>query len=697
MIKKLITLFIIFSLIQETKAQVENDSIELFDNNDFVEIKEVLIQAQRKKMNADKAIYTFDKEALEKARYAKDLLNTLPELQIDFVSNTIKSTKGGITLILINGIESTDMQIRGIKPANVVRVEYFDIPPARWANRADQVVNIITNNPENGYVVGVEYLGAFSTGFLNGSAYANVTRGKHNFSAEYSINLRDYDNRENNNSYRYFLNSDEYFTQENRFDHFGYTFQDAALRYTTVDDKYSFQAKLSMDFLNDFSYVDGTSLFAINKVNANHTTFKHKNSSYIKPTIDLYYSRNLSENDELIFNFVGSKFNTESYELSKEWVTNSGLSVFNNEMNLKASQTSIVGEISHIHKFKKGSLGSGARISTNKIDNELKNLVGETNYKVNYVENYFYSEYADKVDKFSYRIGLGLTNIHNKSAEITRDDWTFSPKIVLGYELNTKQNIRLSSTYFPTSPWSDALSSNVVQMVPNIVRKGNPYLEAQKHFDTSFIYSFNSKYFDLNTSLRYLHKSNAINEYFVYDAGLDAIALTYENADYSDLYRMQISGAIKPFGNDLLTLKVTVSPTSQTIKTSEGKELKKDFIGNNFNLTSVYKNFTFTYQLNFPIYSLDGAFLSTNENNNHLFLSYKLNDWSFTTGMFWIGMPSEYKTKSLDASLVNYTSHTQIWNNKNMFVLGLSYDFATGKRTNMNKKLNNNTADAASF
>lgn len=186
MIKKLITLFIIFSLIQETKAQVENDSIELFDNNDFVEIKEVLIQAQRKKMNADKAIYTFDKEALEKARYAKDLLNTLPELQIDFVSNTIKSTKGGITLILINGIESTDMQIRGIKPVNVVRVEYFDIPPARWANRADQVVNIITNNPENGYVVGAEYLGAFSTGFLNGSAYANVTRGKHNFSAEYS-------------------------------------------------------------------------------------------------------------------------------------------------------------------------------------------------------------------------------------------------------------------------------------------------------------------------------------------------------------------------------------------------------------------------------------------------------------------------------------------------------------------------------
>lgn len=79
------------------KAQNEEvlDSLEVYDP---IEIKEVLIQSQRKKMFADKAVYTFDKAALDKARYAKDLLSTLPELQIDFVSNTITSTKGGITL-----------------------------------------------------------------------------------------------------------------------------------------------------------------------------------------------------------------------------------------------------------------------------------------------------------------------------------------------------------------------------------------------------------------------------------------------------------------------------------------------------------------------------------------------------------------------------------------------------------------------
>ncbi|WP_370288537.1 hypothetical protein [Elizabethkingia sp. JS20170427COW] len=59
------------------------------------QIEEVLIKAQRKKQFTDHASYTFDKEALEKARHSKDLLTTLPELQLDPISNTVTSIKGG--------------------------------------------------------------------------------------------------------------------------------------------------------------------------------------------------------------------------------------------------------------------------------------------------------------------------------------------------------------------------------------------------------------------------------------------------------------------------------------------------------------------------------------------------------------------------------------------------------------------------
>lgn len=100
---------------------------------------------------------------------------------------------------------------------------------------------------------------------------------------------------------------------------------------------------------------------------------------------------------------------------------------------------------------------------------------------------------------------------------------------------------------------------------------------------------------------------------------------------------------------------------------------------------------------NIPVYTLSGAFLSTNENQNHIFANYKMKDWTFTTGMYWLGMPSRYKTKTLDESLVNYMGTTNIYNNRNMFILGIGYDFAKGKKNEVNRKLNNDTAPATTF
>ena len=687
------TLSGIFVFAQEEKQ----DSIDY----NPIEIKEVLIQSQRKKMFADKAVYTFDKAALEKARYAKDLLNTLPELQVDPISNTLKSTKGGTTLFLINGIEATDNQIRSVKPQDVIRVEYFDIPAARYANRADQVVNLITRNPENGYVFGFDATSALSTGFVNGSAYADFTKGKNNLGLEYYINLRDYDNRENNNSYSYSLRNDldeltNYRTNEKRFDHFGYTFQNVLLRYTNSDsDKYTFQAKFYMDILTSFSDVNGNSVFSTNQDSENHTVYKHGNESYTKPTLDLYYSKKIGKKDELNLNFVGSHFNTNSYDFSHEWQTNNQTDVYQYITNLKAKQTAIVGEIAHVHDFRKGKLSSGYRISNNKINNDLENLLGFDNYKVNYLEQYIYSEFSGKTKKLMYRLGLGLTNINNKSKEEKVEDWIFTPKLILGYELTKKQSLRFTSSYKPRKSYSDELSSNVIQIVPNIVQKGNPYLRNQKTWSNNLTHSFNSKYFDLNTTLFYNYKKDAVNRLYVLDE--NRYALTYENAKNGQEYGIQLSGLIKPFGTDLLTLKVVLKPISENLKLENGKTINNDYIWNYFAINSVYKNFSINYSFNIPVYTLNGAFLSTNENSSHLSLAYKMNNWTFSSGMYWVGMPSEYKTKSLNESLVNYTSHTQIWNNKNMFVLGLSYDFATGKKTDVKRKLENETAGAATF
>ncbi|ASW75865.1 hypothetical protein IQ37_11795 [Chryseobacterium piperi] len=676
----------------------ENVKTDTVDHTKTAEIQEIIIKSQRKKQFADKSVYTFDKAALEKARYAKDLLKTLPELQLDPVSNTIKSTKGGTSLFLINGIEATDMQIRSVAPSEVVKVEYYDIPPARWATRADTVINIITRSNETGYVFGTDVSSALNTGFVNGSAYANYTKGKNNFGLEYSINLRDYDNRKVHSIYDYQLDNSRYLSDENKTDHFGYTFQNVALRYTRmVPDQYSFQAKLNMDIFNSFVKGNGQSVFTKDNTTEEHTMMKRGATDYVTPTLDLYFSKNLSKKDELSLNLVGSHFTTNTSEFAKEWVTATGNSVFDNDMNLKAKQTGFVGEVAHTHDFEAGKLSSGYRISTTSISNDLQNLVGFSEYKVNYLEQYFYTEFSGKIKKFSYRLGAGLTNIHNKSAETTFDEWSITPKVILGYQLKGNQSLRLTSSYKPKSPWSAALSSNVVQMAPNIVQKGNPFLKSQLTWGNNLIYSFNNKYFDFNANAFYWDTRRTINQFYVLDETLGGYALTYENAKSSKQYGVQLTGSYKPFGNNLVVVKAAISPSSETVRTSKGALIKNNYVENNFVISSEYKSFSIEYQVNIPVFKLSGAFLNTNENANHIFASYKHKDWTLSTGMYWIGMPSEYKTKSLPESLVNYSRTSQIMNNKSMFVLGFSYDFSKGKKTDLQKKLNNSTAPAATF
>lgn len=662
------------------------------------EIEAVILKSQRKKQFADHANYTFGKDALEQARHSKDLLSTLPELQLDPISNTITSIKGGKTLFLINGIEATDNQIKSIAPTNVVRVEYFDIPPARYSQRADTVVNIITKNPEVGYSYGADSTSALATGFVNGSAYAGYTKGRSDFGLEYTINQRDYNNRIVDKIYDYTINSSHYRSEEEHKDHFGYTNQNIVFRYTNIlPNNYTFQSKLNFlinsNFLNGF----GESNFFKDSSSEIHNTIHNSSSNYIAPNLDLYFSKILSKKDELSLNFIGTHYKTKSVQYDYEWINATGEDIFNNNMNLDAKQTGIVVEVAHNHSFEKGKLSSGYRISNTSVNNELNNLLGYSKFNVNYLEQYVYTEYSGKWNKLAYRLGIGVNNIHNKNVETVNDQWELAPKLVFGYQLPKNQSIRFTSSYKSESPWASALSNNIVQIAPNIVQQGNPYLKPQSNLFNNLIYSVGNKYIDINAKGFYNIVFNSINQYFVFTPKANLYTLTYENTKYLSEYGIQVSGMVKPFGNQLLTLKFSVAPSSQSIYTKRGDIVKNDYIANSFALISQYKNFSLFYQFNIPYYTLSGAFLNRAENQNHIFLEYRYKNWAFSTGSYWVGMSSQYVTKTLPESEVNSIRNSKIYNNKNMLIIGLTYDLSTGKKLQIQKKLNNNTTPAIIF
>ena len=116
-----------------------------------------------------------------------------------------------------------------------------------------------------------------------------------------------------------------------------------------------------------------------------------------------------------------------------------------------------------------------------------------------------------------YRLGAGITNINNKSQYERTNEWSFTPNLILGYQLSKNQALQLISSYKPNPPSGEQLSSNIVQLVPNIVKQGNPYLKPEYLWKNQLKYSFNNKYFDFNIIALYNNTQSAITEYYSFD------------------------------------------------------------------------------------------------------------------------------------------------------------------------------------
>lgn len=132
----------------------------------------------------------------------------------------------------------------------------------------------------------------------------------------------------------------------------------------------------------------------------------------------------------------------------------------------------------------------------------------------------------------------------------------------------------------------------------------------------------------------YDYTDNAINSLYVLYNTNTQYALTYENAQYSSRTGVQLTGSLKPFGSRLSVIKANIYPTMQRVKTNSGALLKNNYFGNNFTISSEYKKLSLTYMINILVYTLSGAFLNTNENQNNIFANYKMNDWTSSWSVF---------------------------------------------------------------
>ena len=664
-------------------------TVELLDQlqQDSQVLEDVVVQAKATHQRADRRVITFAPKDVRKALHSYDLLKTLPSVSFDVMNDRLKGTMGGEVQLLINGIRSTKTDVLMLPKEKIKRVEVYDIPPARY-RAVECVINIIVSGLDDGYIAGGSLNHAFTTGFGNDEAYASLISGRHKLSLEYTLNYRDYRDRESLAQYSYSLNQQALQLTYSDHDAFGYTTHSPALKYAyVVDERYLWEARLQPRAERRFSDNIGSGLYTVDGVAGEKlTTTGRDRTQQFNPSLDLYHWHKLGEKDELSLNLVGTLFSTKRETKTREQGVATGVTSYEDFMKLDNSKRSLILEATHTRETGRLRISSGYRGEVSFLHSQVDNHFGILDYTSQTWQHYGYSEISGLRGRFLYRLSLGLTHTHSRSSYRTYSTLAFTPKVVLGYTLGGGSDLRLMYDDKPILPSLEQLSSNRRRTTRDITSVGNPQLENAHMRQLTAMYSHAKGIFDIKLLGLYIHTHRP----HIQAMKREGAGITFApiNGTWDDELAAAAKVAVKPFGDNTLLIDTYLIPTYSRLRSSEISYDRSSLYGE-FSLTAQHKGLQLYYKYALPAYGYDSGYASRMEPEHTASLSYRLGNWKFSASMLFIGTPAYYHDYTLGERLVQRDNKTWIHANKNMILLGVAYHFSRGKDKTYSKNLQN--------
>ncbi len=655
---------------------------------------------------ADRRTFTFTAEDRQRVYSSLELMATLPGLRNDLVAGGIKSTDGSSILILINGVKATDEEIKALPKNKIKSVDYYDIPPARYAqNEVDKVINIVTAPLDDGFILDISGDYGLTSHFSDDDIYFAWNKGRSKLSVSYSFSWRDVPDRQVEQTYNYTLGNTEYSLHYLEKNHFGYEDHDPIVKYSYVNnDKTIIEITAKPGYNHWYSLCpDGTGEYTEGDGDPRPLTTVEKSIvNTFSPSLDAYLYQRLSKKDELSVNLVGTYYNVKQpVGVDQQYFTDeedADSTLFDDIRNLRNTKWSFIGEVAYTRKvLGSANWNTGYRVNASFLHSTDNNSFGDFDYRSRFITHYAYTEVSGTWKDLTYRVSLGLNCTDNTADGVHVKNVNFTPRVIVGYNLPKNNSLRLQYVRTPSSPDINDLSSNISYSAYNIISTGNPSLQNSVRQQISLTYNYSNDYIDLSLMPYYLHTKRPFVRY--YEEGTSPVdgSPVYwslkDNGTYIRSGGAQLTVDITPFGNDMLILEGYFWP-HRTAVHSDHWDYALTSLGNYLGLEFNWKWFTLDYQLNFPVFDLSGSYLTTDENANHLALQFKIKNWMVSASCLWIGKGAHYETESVPSLPVQYTAVTDFFDQENLVLIGLSYHFQSGKDKSYSRRLSN--ADYAS-
>lgn len=665
-------------------------------------LKTVVVEGLHRTDYVDHSVYTFTAEQVRMSRHSCDLLSTLPGLYVDPATGSVKRLSGGGVKLLINGVEASEKDLRLIPADKVKNVEYYQYAPIKYADSDATVVNVITHRLDDGYAIDAGAQSAFTTGFVNARAGARYNRGSNQFAFAWSMNLRNYDDWEGIDHYRF--NRPDGITADYTYSEsrpFGYIDNSFSLKYTNANAagrvlQVELMPKLSHRFSHSTTKIEAR---GDDRWKAGSGR-QESETDIFNPSIDVYFSSPLPRNQEISVNVVGTHFNNSQCASNLQISYDAGELLLDDRVDQNNKKYSLIGDLNYSKKWA-GRYSLDVRwISTYGSSNStLSNMLSgyrDYGYHSENTYNAIFADFMGTLWGWSYRIGGKLVHVYNSNNDASEKTLQGSPRLIVSRKMGKRNYVRLSVQSWAESPTISQLSTNVTQEIPGLLSQGNPWLRASQVYSASISHSYqhNIVSFDEWVGLNYTsHPINRIYNWQTIGAD-DYIVGSWENAKCRVAWAVGGSAYCRPFGSELLTIGVEVQGGFIHIESNLMGSHTKWTVRPDYIVRFHKGDFGASYHGRVGGWTINGAYMSKTENQSEVQAYWQHGNVRVTASCLWLFTRSKYGSELLANPILERQEHHQINDNASMFTIGFSWNFFSGKRMKVSKKLNNRDTDS---
>jgi hypothetical protein len=612
----------------------------------------------------------------------------LPRVQVNPIQNEISLIGGGEIRYQINGVKVEIQDIKALKPADIIRIEFHDNPGLRYGN-AEIVLDYIVRRPETGGNLGVNVNASPFYEFGNYSVNGKINHKKSEVSMNYGVANRNFYNmwRDNEETFTFANDTKLQRREIGEPGHLGYVSQWLNTTYSYQEDNKMFSATFRY-FRNNQPHVDFYgSLY--NLANNEDIVRMMDKSSYMgyRPALDLYYQQNLKNEQTLVFNLVGTynySDNTRTYRESRED------SILTNIGNLVIGKKySVIGEGIYEKKMGVNRISAGLKHTQSFSDNEYRN--GQDFFtQMNQAETFLYGEFKGKVQKLDYTLGAGVTRSYfGAKGDEGYQDYRFNPRMVLHYALPGNSFLRLRADINNTSPSLSNLSA-VEQTIDSLqIQRGNPNLKPFLTYRTELTYEKQKGIFYANLWGTYEYQPKAIMEEKHLEG--DKIIQTWDNQKNWQRLAGRTTLRVGPI-KQILVLSVTGGVNHYISNGNNYHHTYTNWFGN-ADISAMYKKFVMNFGLQTNWNWFYGETLNGGENIHYVMFAYKHKTLSIGAGVinpFVDNYKVQYENWSENAS---FKKAMYIKESSRLAVFTLTYNFSFGRSFTAGQKRLNNTDD----